>query len=109
MNKNFKWPISSSINIDASVSDIWDAITSPGNLNDCHPFCKKNTVVDWSEDNSKDIILYYNGRELERNFFEWEKDPTQTKSAVMRHTSRMTNNIQTGTSICHEIEYILED
>ena len=72
MNKNFKWPISSSINIDASVSDVWDAITTPGNLNDCHPFCEKNTVVNWSEETSKDIILYYNGRELERNFFDWE-------------------------------------
>ena len=42
MNKNFKWPISSSIKIDASVSNVWEAITAPGNLNDCHPFCEKN-------------------------------------------------------------------
>jgi hypothetical protein len=74
MEKNFKWPISSSITIDASISTIWEAITAPGNLNDCHPFCKKNTVVNWSENNSKDIILYYNGRELERNFFDWKKE-----------------------------------
>ncbi|MHA1911346.1 MAG: hypothetical protein ACTSYA_06595, partial [Candidatus Kariarchaeaceae archaeon] len=73
MKKSFKWPISSSISINASVSNVWKAITKPGNLNNCHPFCKENVVVNWSEANSKDIILYYNGREFERNFFDWQE------------------------------------
>lgn len=70
---NFKWPIYSSILIDAPISSVWDAISKPGNLNKCHPFCKENTVVTWSEEKSVDLIQYYNGRELERIFFLWDE------------------------------------
>lgn len=73
MNKKFKWPISSSILIDASVSKVWEVISASGNLNGIHPFCKENSVVTWPGEKSKDIILYYSGRELIREFFEWHE------------------------------------
>jgi hypothetical protein len=68
----FKWFISSSIVIEAPITKVWETITQPSNLNLFHPFCKKNTIVTWPGKDSTDIILYHNGLELERNFFEWE-------------------------------------
>ncbi len=89
MNKKFKWPISSSILIDASVSRVWETISAPGNLNNVHPFCKENTVVTWSGDKSEDIILYYSGRELLREFFEWQEG-TGYKLMIGRRGGRKT-------------------
>ena len=59
--------------IDAPISKIWDTISSPGNLNDIHPFCKENSVVTWPGEKSEDIILYYSGRKLIREFIEWQE------------------------------------
>ena len=64
--------ISSSIIIDTTVAVIWEIISQPRNLNLCHPFCKENIVQKWSGKDSADIIIYFNGLELERNFFKWE-------------------------------------
>ncbi|MCE7733746.1 MAG: hypothetical protein GPJ54_02635, partial [Candidatus Heimdallarchaeota archaeon] len=89
MSKNFKWPISSMILIDAPASKVWAAISAPGNLNDCHPFCKENTVVNWQGEKSVDIILYNNGRKLKRNFFEWEEEKGY-KLMIGRHGGRQT-------------------
>lgn len=86
---NFKWPIYSSILIDAPISSVWDAISKPGNLNNCHPFCKENTVVTWSEEKSVDLIQYYNGRELERFFFSWDEGKGY-KLMISRRGGRQT-------------------
>ncbi len=57
--------------INASSVKLWEVISTPGNLNSCHPFCKKNTVIKWSEVGSEDSIEYYNGLVLNRLFTDW--------------------------------------
>ena len=74
MDKKFRWPISSSILIDAPVSKVWEGISAPGNLNNSHPFCSENTVVIWSAEKSVDKILYFSDMVLERDFFAWEEE-----------------------------------
>lgn len=69
--ERFRWPVSVSRHIDASSQRIWEAISRPGNLNDFHPFCEKNSVVEWPGVGSKDIIHYYSGWVLHREFVNW--------------------------------------
>ena len=69
--ERFKWPISVSRKIDASPQNIWLAISSPGNLEECHPFCKKNPVAEWPGVGSRDQIYYYSGWVLHREFINW--------------------------------------
>jgi len=69
--ERFKWPISVSRTIEASPQNIWLAISRPGNLEDCHPFCKKNPVNEWPGVGSKDSIFYYSGLVLHREFINW--------------------------------------
>lgn len=65
--------ISYSERINAPSEKLWKIISAPGNLNFCHPFCKKNTVTKWCETGSVDSIEYYNGLELNRLFIKWNK------------------------------------
>jgi hypothetical protein len=67
----FNWPVSASRNIAASPVRIWSAISKPGNLEDCHPFCEKNPVSEWPGVGSRDTIYYYSGWILHREFTNW--------------------------------------
>ena len=69
--ERFKWPVSVSRRIDARPQKIWSAITKPGNLKDCHPFCEKNPVYEWPGVGSKDVIHYYRGWVMQRDFVNW--------------------------------------
>jgi hypothetical protein len=69
--ERFKWPVSVSRKIEASPQRIWLAITKPGNLRDCHPFCEKNPVYQWQGVGSKDAIYYFSGWVLHREFVDW--------------------------------------
>jgi len=69
--KRFRWPVSVSWKIDTSPQSIWQAITRPGNLKDCHPFCESNPVVEWPGVGSKDTIHYFSGWVLHREFINW--------------------------------------
>ncbi|MEN8242529.1 MAG: hypothetical protein ABFS17_11445 [Chloroflexota bacterium] len=69
--KSFKWPVTASRKIEAPTKDIWAAISSPGNLEDCHPFCEKNPVDQWPGIGSRDTIHYYSGWVLHREFTGW--------------------------------------
>ena len=69
--EKFKWPVSASRIINASPLSIWSAITKPGNLEDCHPFCESNPVFEWPGVGSKDTIYYYSGWVLQREFVNW--------------------------------------
>ena len=60
-----------SVNINAPKRDTWQIISKPGNLEYCHPFCEKNSVVRWGGKNSKDTIKYYNGILFTRLFVNW--------------------------------------
>ena len=67
----FKWPVAVARPISASTEDVWRAISMPGNLELCHPFCDKNPVENWPGEGSRDVIYYLNGRVLTRCFLNW--------------------------------------
>ena len=58
--------------IEVSSKKLWSIISSPENLNYCHPFCKKNTVKHWPGKGSEDVLEYYNGLILQRHFTLWK-------------------------------------
>jgi hypothetical protein len=57
--------------IEAPVERVWAAISAPGNLEPCHPFCARNPVEVWPGENSTDEIHYLNGWMFERRFHRW--------------------------------------
>ena len=66
--------VSSSISLKNEKKDVWKAISSHGNLNFFHPFCKKNKVIEGDENSiKKDFLIYLNGMIFEREFYQWEK------------------------------------
>ena len=67
----FKWPVSVEKVVDAPAGKVWDAISRPGNLELCHPFCAKNPVHVWPGPNSQDEVHYLSGWVYERRFFRW--------------------------------------
>jgi hypothetical protein len=69
--ERFKWPVSVSRTIDASPQSIWLAISRPGNLEDCHPFCESNPVYEWPGVGSRDAVYYHSGWVLHREFINW--------------------------------------
>ena len=71
IRERFKWPVSVSRGMQAQPQQIWSAITKPGNLNDCHPFCEDNSVCEWPGVGSKDVIHYYSGWVMQREFVSW--------------------------------------
>ncbi len=66
--------ISVSTVINAPKGKVWDAISAPGYLEHCHPFCRRNTVGHWPGKNSNDAIEYYNGLILRRKFTYWSEN-----------------------------------
>ena len=69
------WPFyaENSIVIDAPKSEVWKSISSPGNLNDSHPFCQENTVQNWPGEESVDTLEYLNGFIIVRKFQSWNE------------------------------------
>ena len=67
----YKWPIAVAQPIAASADKVWDAISMPGNLEHCHPFCAKNPVEAWPGEESKDEVHYLSGWVYERRFCRW--------------------------------------
>ena len=59
--------------IQADAGAVWKVISTPGNLNLCHPFCKKNKVLNWGGVGATDIVEYYNGLVLRRIFTDWNE------------------------------------
>ncbi|MDJ0906856.1 MAG: SRPBCC family protein [Woeseiaceae bacterium] len=57
--------------IDAPAHRVWEAISEPGNLETCHPFCASNPVDVWPGPGSRDTIHYLSGWSYERHFEEW--------------------------------------
>ena len=60
-------------NINSSKEELWEVISTPGNLEFCHPYCKENKVIRWGEVGAQDTIEYYNGLILRRLFTEWNE------------------------------------
>jgi hypothetical protein len=67
----FRWPVAAAGTIAAPVDRLWDAISTPGNLERCHPFCAKNPVEVWPGETSRDEIHYLSGWIFERRFCRW--------------------------------------
>jgi len=71
IKSQFKWSITFKKTIAASAQDVWNIISSPGNLEDFHPFCESNPVEKWPGVGSRDTIHYYSGWVLQREFTNW--------------------------------------
>ena len=71
LDTGFKWPIAVGHSIAAPAERVWEAISAPGNLEACHPFCASNPVIEWPGTGSRDEIHYLNGRVYERHFEDW--------------------------------------
>ena len=67
----FGRPIAVQRKIAAPADKVWEAISMPGNLEPCHPFCKSNPVTSWPGPDSRDEIHYLSGWVLERQFQSW--------------------------------------
>ncbi|MEE9466269.1 MAG: hypothetical protein V3W14_11945 [Candidatus Neomarinimicrobiota bacterium] len=67
----FHWPVAVVQKIVAPANMVWETISKPGNLEDCHPFCKKNPVETWPGDTAIDQVHYLNGLVYERRFCRW--------------------------------------
>ncbi len=57
--------------IAAAPARVWEVISAPGHLEDCHPFCAANQVNTWPGVGSRDTVVYYNGRVIDRRFTAW--------------------------------------
>ena len=67
----FRWPIASEQTIAAPAQRVWAAISTPGNLEACHPFCARNPVQVWPGPESQDEVHYLSGWVYERRFLDW--------------------------------------
>ena len=67
----FKWPVTVAQPIKAPAGRVWDAISMPGNLEPCHPFCARNRVEVWPGEGSRDEVHYLSGWVFERRFCRW--------------------------------------
>ncbi len=70
-NSGFRWPVAVEQPIAAPANEVWQAISTPHNLERCHPFCAKNPVQVWSGPGSRDEVHYLNGLVFERQFHMW--------------------------------------
>lgn len=67
-----RWPIRVCRTIDAPRANVWAAISKPGHLVDCHPYCAANPVTVWPGPESRDEVHYLNGVVFERRFRRWD-------------------------------------
>lgn len=67
------WAVTGSIVIDAAAGEVWSAMATPGNLESCHPFCRRNPVSRWPGRSALDEVHYLNGVVYERRFRGWEE------------------------------------
>ena len=68
---NAKITVSKTINVPKNV--LWELISKPGNLNNCHPFCSSNEVIQWDNEVHIDRLVYLNGRTYIRKFASWQE------------------------------------
>jgi len=66
-------PITKSAEFDISSSKLWEVISEPGNLNNSHPFCKSNEVINWENEGRTDRLIYLNGLDYIRTFKTWNE------------------------------------
>jgi hypothetical protein len=64
-------PITHAQSLPVPAEEVWNLISRPGNLVDFHPFCERNPVEIWPGVGSRDVIHYYSGLVLVREFDAW--------------------------------------
>lgn len=69
----FRWPVAAAQTIAAPANEVWEAISTPGNLELCHPFCASNPVEVWPGADSRDAVHYLSGWMYERRFLRWHE------------------------------------
>ena len=62
-----------SLDYPISKNQLWQLISQSGNLNQCHPFCLENEVINWDEKSHIDRLIYLNGLTYIRRFLNWEE------------------------------------
>lgn len=67
----FKWSVAVTKPIAVSAEKVWQIISTPGNLELCHPFCARNPVQVWPGENALDRVHYLSGWVYERRFCRW--------------------------------------
>ena len=55
--KDLNWPVKISTTVHASAREVWQLISTPGNLEKFHPYCAKNPVKHWKEHQKMRFII----------------------------------------------------
>ena len=63
--------VSYSKDLEFPIEEVWSVISAPQNLENCHPFCKTNSTIEW-HDQHHDVLQYLNGRKFYREFLIWK-------------------------------------
>lgn len=67
----YRWPVAVERTIEVPAQEVWAAISRPGNLELCHPFCASNPVRVWPGPHSEDEVHYLSGWVYVRRFRNW--------------------------------------
>ena len=59
---------------DVDCSTLWNLISTPTILRECHPFCESNEVLQWDEHANSDRLVYLNGLTYIRRFQTWSEE-----------------------------------
>ena len=49
-----RFKTSNSLTFNCSVESLWEIVSSPNYLNNVHPFCKENSIIQWSGEHHED-------------------------------------------------------
>ena len=66
-----RFKTSNSMYYKCSVEKLWEIVSSPNYLNNVHPFCRENSIINWDDETHKDKIVYLNDRTYIRRFVSW--------------------------------------
>ena len=77
--------------IAAPAEKVWQAISAPGHLEQCHPFCASNPVEHWPGPESRDEINYLSGLVYQRRFREWHEGTGYDLDIL--HKERLVANV----------------
>ena len=92
----------SQIDINCNSLEILNLIKTPGNLEKFHPFCKKNIICNWGNQDSVDYVHYYNGKIYKREFIEWKNNGYALEIFDNRKLAKITwlvNSVPNGSMV----------
>ena len=92
----------SQIDINCNSLEILNLIKTPGNLEKFHPFCKKNIICNWGNQDSVDYVHYYSGKTYKREFIEWKNNGYALEIFDNRKLAKITwlvNSVPNGSMV----------